>query len=151
MFDEQFIRETLVPILAISVVIFISAYIGILVYLHQRRDRTEVLTKRESEKNVSSSWVGSLVRVIKKNNFFSSTGGNAMVIWSGHGWLVPVVVLCCSLAMEPVIESIAGDERFYQDTAWAVSLAFLLSAGILYWLSRDRFATRMATHSSSFP
>jgi len=55
-----------------------------------------------------------------------------MMIWSGWGFLVAVIVFGASLAMELVTEALVGDDRFYQVQAWPLALALALS-GVLIW------------------
>jgi hypothetical protein len=53
-----------------------------------------------------------------------------MVIWSGHGYIVAVVVFLSSLATEFVTERAYQDSEFYQASAWALPLALVI-AGIV--------------------
>jgi hypothetical protein len=55
-----------------------------------------------------------------------------MIIWSGWGFLVAVIVFGASLAMELVTEAAVGDDRFYQVQAWPLALALAL-AGVIVW------------------
>jgi hypothetical protein len=55
-----------------------------------------------------------------------------MIIWSGLGFLVAVIVFGCSLVMEFATESATKDEQFYQNSLWAFPLALLLSAAITF-------------------
>ena len=55
-----------------------------------------------------------------------------MIIWSGWGFLVAVIVFGASLAMELVTEALVEDDRFYQVQAWPLALALALS-GVLIW------------------
>ena len=59
-----------------------------------------------------------------------------MIIWSGWGFLVAVIVFGMSLAMEVVTEALAGDDRFYQAQAWPLALALALSGVIIWGLGR---------------
>jgi hypothetical protein len=53
-----------------------------------------------------------------------------MVIWSGHGYLVAVIVFLSSLTTEFVTERAYSDDGFYQSSAWALPLALAI-AGII--------------------
>jgi hypothetical protein len=55
-----------------------------------------------------------------------------MIIWSGWGFLVAVIVFGASLAVELVTEALVGDDRFYQVHAWPLALALALS-GVIIW------------------
>lgn len=55
-----------------------------------------------------------------------------MIIWSGWGFLVAVIVFGASLAMELVTETLFRDDRFYQTHAWPLTLALALS-GVIIW------------------
>lgn len=55
-----------------------------------------------------------------------------MVIWTGWGFLVLVILLGASLGTELVTEALMGDDQFYQRAAWPLALAFAL-AGIATW------------------
>jgi hypothetical protein len=54
-----------------------------------------------------------------------------VIIWSGWGFLVAVIVFGASLATELVTEAV-GDDRFYQTQAWPLALALILS-GVTIW------------------
>ena len=56
-----------------------------------------------------------------------------MIIWSGWGFLVAVIVFGASLTMEIVTEAVAGDDRLYQTQAWPLALALALS-GVIIWI-----------------
>lgn len=66
-----------------------------------------------------------------------------MIIWSGWGFLVAVIVFGVSLAMEVVTEHLTGDNQFYQTHAWPLALALAL-AGVITWLLGKYFSTRGA-------
>jgi hypothetical protein len=55
-----------------------------------------------------------------------------MIIWSGWGFLVAVIVFGASLAMEVVTEALTEDALFYQTHAWPLALALAL-AGVITW------------------
>jgi hypothetical protein len=56
-----------------------------------------------------------------------------VIIWSGWGFLVAVIVFGASLTMEIVTEAVVGDDRFYQVQAWPFALALALS-GVIIWI-----------------
>lgn len=56
-----------------------------------------------------------------------------MIIWSGWGFMVAVIVFGCSFLMELATEGYTGDEQFYQDSTWAFPMALVL-AGILVYV-----------------
>ena len=55
-----------------------------------------------------------------------------MIIWSGWGFLVAVIVFGASLTMELVTEALFHDKEFYQNQAWPLALALALS-GVIVW------------------
>ena len=57
-----------------------------------------------------------------------------MIIWSGWGFLVAVIVFGASLTMEFVTEAVFRDDRLYQTHAWPLALALALSGGIIWTL-----------------
>jgi hypothetical protein len=58
--------------------------------------------------------------------------GKHMIIWSGLGFLVPVIVFACLLATEAGVEAIFKDPRYYQSHGWPKLAAFLLAALIIW-------------------
>jgi hypothetical protein len=56
-----------------------------------------------------------------------------VIIWSGYGFLVAVIVFGSSLLMELLTEKWTGDDNFYQNSAWALPVALVI-AGLLSWL-----------------
>jgi hypothetical protein len=66
-----------------------------------------------------------------------------MIIWSGWGFLVAVIVFATSLAMEFVTEALVGDNRFYQVQAWPLALALTIS-GVIIWKVGIHFQARGA-------
>jgi fucose 4-O-acetylase-like acetyltransferase len=59
-----------------------------------------------------------------------------MIIWSGWGFLVAVIVFGASLTMEFWTEAVFRDDRFYQNHAWPLALALALSGGIIWTLGK---------------
>src|SRR6476660_8027821 len=74
-----------------------------------------------------------------------------MIIWSGWGFLVAVIVFGASLTMELVTEALFHDDRFYQSHSWPLALAFALSGAIVWTLGnylqarRDRLVIDRST------
>jgi hypothetical protein len=66
-----------------------------------------------------------------------------MIIWSGWGFLVAVIVFGASLAMEVATEALTGDALFYQTHAWPLALALAL-AGVITWGLGKYFSARGA-------
>lgn len=73
-----------------------------------------------------------------------------MIIWSGHGYLVAVVVFVTSLLMEVVTEAATGNEEFYQQNALAFPAALLLAAGITFGIDRLAFGADSSRHTLFF-
>jgi hypothetical protein len=59
-----------------------------------------------------------------------------MIIWSGWGFLVAVVVFGCCFLMEIATEGYTGDDKFYQDSAWAFPMALVAAAILVYICDR---------------
>jgi hypothetical protein len=60
-----------------------------------------------------------------------------MIIWSGWGFMVAVLVFALSLATELGVESYFGDDRYYQTHAWPLAAALLVAAAVTWlWGSR---------------
>jgi hypothetical protein len=59
-----------------------------------------------------------------------------MIIWSGWGFLVAVIVFGASLTMEFATEAFFRDDRFYQTHAWPLALALALSGAIIWTLGK---------------
>ncbi len=53
-----------------------------------------------------------------------------MVIWAGRGFIVAIVVFGCSLLMEAASEHLTENDEFYQQSAWAFSVAMITAGGI---------------------
>jgi hypothetical protein len=73
-----------------------------------------------------------------------------MIIWSGHGYLVAVIVFLSSLAMEFATESAAGNDRFYQQSVWALPAAFLMAAVLTFVVERAISARSTDRHTLFF-
>lgn len=55
-----------------------------------------------------------------------------LIIWNGHGYLVLIIVLACSLAGNLIINATRG-EGYYDQHKWPFALSLILSAA-LCWL-----------------
>ena len=61
-----------------------------------------------------------------------------MIIWTGRGYLVAVIVFLLSLGTEWGVESALGDDTYYQRHAWPLALA-LFTSGVISWLLGNQF------------
>lgn len=60
-----------------------------------------------------------------------------MIIWSGWGFMVAVLVFALSLTTELGVEAYFGDDRYYQTQAWPLAAALLVAGGVTWvWGSR---------------
>lgn len=59
-----------------------------------------------------------------------------MLIFSGYGFLVPIVTFGCLVASEFSVEAITKNEAYYQDHGWPKSAAFFASAIVLFLIGR---------------
>ena len=64
------------------------------------------------------------------------------LIWSGKGYIVPVVIFLASLIMELCTEAIYKDEDYYQTHGWPVCWAFIISAFIVGFIAPKLFRER---------
>ncbi len=69
-----------------------------------------------------------------------------MIIWSGHGYVVAIIVFACSLITELVTESAAGNDQFYQSSSWALPLALAVAGG-LTWVFQRVVLTRLESRN----
>ena len=65
-----------------------------------------------------------------------------MIIWSGWGFLVAVIVFGASLTMELVTEALFHDDLYYQSRSWPFALALALSGVIVWTLGKYLHARR---------
>ena len=67
-----------------------------------------------------------------------------MIIWSGYGFLVPVIAFACLFTSEVGVEAWFSDEQYYQAHGWPKLIALLLAALILWPVSAmlDRHRVR---------
>jgi hypothetical protein len=70
-----------------------------------------------------------------------------VILWSGRGYLVPVGTFVISLVMEWVTESLTGDEAYYQESAWPLSLALLAAAALAYGVGKRLNRPRSDPHA----
>lgn len=64
-----------------------------------------------------------------------------MIIWSGWGFMVAVVVFVSSLISELVVEAYFRDDTYYQTAAWPLALALAIS-GVVAWAWGTRLNQR---------
>jgi hypothetical protein len=57
-----------------------------------------------------------------------------MIIWSGWGFLVFLIVFALSLLTELSVESSLRDESYYQSHGWPLAAALLCSAVVTWYL-----------------
>lgn len=73
-----------------------------------------------------------------------------MIVWSGHGYLVVVIVFVSSLLMEMATENSTGNDEFYQQNAYALPAALLIAAGLIFALDRLVFSEDSSQHTLFF-
>ena len=59
-----------------------------------------------------------------------------MIIWSGLGFLVPVVAFVCFLVTQIVTNSLLNDEGYYTEHGFPKLVAFWAAAGLLFLIGR---------------
>ena len=59
-----------------------------------------------------------------------------MIIWSGRGFLVAVIAVGALLLTQLVVDSISGDENFYQKNSWPKTVAMLVAALLTFVLHK---------------
>jgi hypothetical protein len=64
------------------------------------------------------------------------------LVWSGKGFLVPAVTFGMCLSTEILVRVRYHDEKYYQTHGWPILTAFLISAAVIYLLSRRLVAQR---------
>ncbi len=70
-----------------------------------------------------------------------------VIIWSGHGYLVPVATFFISLVTEYVTERLFADESYYQQQAWPLSLALMAAAVVSYGVGKHLNRTTTDPHT----
>jgi hypothetical protein len=73
-----------------------------------------------------------------------------MIIWSGLGFLVAVIVFGASLIMELTTETLFRDDQYYQTHAWPLALALALSGAIVWALGNYLHASGARRHTLFF-
>ena len=59
-----------------------------------------------------------------------------MLIWSGLGILIPVIVAVCALLSEMVLNAALHDDKYYQSHSWPALLAMTIAAMFVWLLSQ---------------
>jgi len=59
-----------------------------------------------------------------------------MIIWNGKGYLVAVIVFCCSLIGELISENVYDDDTYYQAHSAPLAIVLLISGIIVSTLAR---------------
>jgi hypothetical protein len=70
-----------------------------------------------------------------------------VIVWSGHGYIVPIGTYLISLATEYVTETLVADERFYQEHGWPLSLALMAAAVLSYAVGKRLNRTTADPHA----
>lgn len=55
-----------------------------------------------------------------------------MIIWSGWGFLVAIIVIINTLLGKAIFGSITGDATYFQDHSWPMAVMFIIS-GVMSW------------------
>lgn len=71
-----------------------------------------------------------------------------IIFWKGKGWLVPIIIFGCSLFMEVISESVAGDSNYYQESKYMLMFALLLASAVILVL--DKFILKSEEHTFMF-
>jgi len=72
-----------------------------------------------------------------------------MIIWSGNGFLIFIIVFVDALLAELISESVTSDDRFYQTNFIPLGCSFLISALIIKILS-NYFAKKKVANKGSY-
>ncbi|MDM5186472.1 hypothetical protein QUF99_03330 [Bacillus sp. DX4.1] len=59
-----------------------------------------------------------------------------MIIWSGWGFLVALIVIINTLFGEFFFESIMGDDQYYQEHSWPLTVMLIISGVISWYLGK---------------
>lgn len=70
-----------------------------------------------------------------------------VIVWSGRGYLVPLGTFVISLITEWMTESLVGDEQYYQESAWPLSLALMAAAVLAYGAGKRLNRTTTDPHA----
>ncbi|WP_420454292.1 hypothetical protein [Rubrivirga sp.] len=65
-----------------------------------------------------------------------------LLIWTGRGYVVPLVTFACLLASEVATEHAVGDDTYFQEHGWPVALAFVV-AGLAVAVLARRYDRRL--------
>ncbi|PEW71395.1 UNVERIFIED_ORG: hypothetical protein EDC93_103606 [Bacillus cereus] len=55
-----------------------------------------------------------------------------MIIWSGWGFLVAIIVIINTLLGKVIFGSITGDATYFQDHSWPMAIMLIIS-GVMSW------------------
>ena len=58
-----------------------------------------------------------------------------MIIWSGFGFVVPIIYFGVGILMEAMLEGFFHDTTFYQTRPWGVLLTDIISGGLIFFAS----------------
>ena len=61
------------------------------------------------------------------------------LIWSGRGYLVPVITFACCLGMELTTRAVLQDNTYYQEHYWPIRLALAI-AGVICVVVGGKFS-----------
>jgi len=59
-----------------------------------------------------------------------------MIIWKGAGFMVAVIAFLMMLLSELSVETVFGDEHYYQAHGWPKLLAFVIAGGLVFFWAR---------------
>jgi hypothetical protein len=59
-----------------------------------------------------------------------------MISWSGKGYMVPVVAVCCHFLMCFACKIVSGDVNYYGLHGWPMLMAFVLAAWFVWMLGK---------------
>ena len=59
-----------------------------------------------------------------------------MLIWSGFGFLVPVVAFLTLLVTEFSVEKITKNKNYYQENSWCILLGLVIAGAICFLISK---------------
>ena len=62
-----------------------------------------------------------------------------MIIWSGFGILIPVIVAICAVLSQLLLNAAVRDDQYYQSHSWPPLIALTVSA-IFVWLLSQRLS-----------
>ena len=59
-----------------------------------------------------------------------------MIVWSGRGFLVPLITFAAVLVAEILTETITGNSSYYQESTWPMIAGFVIAAIAVDIISR---------------